>query len=60
VPALAGVDGVELVDGVQDTLAAIERALAADSPQRRRERSEAVRHHSWDARLEEIGAALPG
>jgi protein-tyrosine-phosphatase/glycosyltransferase involved in cell wall biosynthesis len=58
VPALANLDGVELVEGVEDTLAAIERALAGDSPQLRRERSEAVREHSWTARLQEIGVAL--
>jgi glycosyltransferase involved in cell wall biosynthesis len=58
-PALAGVDGVELVEGVGDTVAAIERALLQDSAERRRARSEAVRGHSWEARLAEIAAALP-
>jgi glycosyltransferase involved in cell wall biosynthesis len=58
-PALEGVDGVELVEGVEDTVAAIERALLQDSAERRRARSEAVRGHSWDARLTEIAAALP-
>ena len=60
VPALADLAGVELVDGVSDTLAAIERALDGDSPALRRERSEVVRDHSWTTRLDEIGAALPG
>jgi len=60
VPALAGLDGVELVEGLEDTIAAIERALAGDSPRARRERSEGVAHLSWQARLEEIGAALSG
>jgi glycosyltransferase involved in cell wall biosynthesis len=58
-PALRGVEEVELVDGVDETLAAIERGLKEDSPERRRERSEAVRHRSWEARLDEIAAALP-
>jgi glycosyltransferase involved in cell wall biosynthesis len=58
-PALEGVGGVELVEGAQATVAAIERALLEDSAERRRARSEAVRGHSWDARLTEIAAALP-
>ena len=59
VPALANHEGVTLVDGVDDTVAAIERAVRADSVQRRRARSQAVRKHSWEARLDEIAAALP-
>jgi glycosyltransferase involved in cell wall biosynthesis len=58
-PALAGVDGVVLVDGVEEAVAAIDRALREDSLERRRARSDAVRHHSWEARLDEIAAALP-
>jgi hypothetical protein len=57
-PALERVDGVELVEGVDEALAAIEGALRADSPGRRRARSDAVRQHSWEARLDEIAAAL--
>jgi glycosyltransferase involved in cell wall biosynthesis len=57
-PGLAGVDGVELVDGAEEALGAIERALQEDSPERRRERSDAVRRHSWEARIDEIAAAL--
>ena len=57
-PALAGVDGVDLVDGAQDAVAAVERALRDDSPERRRARSEAVSDRSWAARLAEIEAAL--
>ena len=60
VPAVAEVDGVELVEGAQEMLAAIERALGDDSPELRRERSEAARRHSWKTRLDEIGAALSG
>ncbi len=58
VPAVANLDGVALVEGVQEALAAIERALEADSPGLRRERSESAREHSWEARLQEISAAL--
>lgn len=57
-PALVGVDGVDLVAGVEPTRAAVERALREDSPERRRLRSEAVRDRSWGARLAEIEAAL--
>jgi glycosyltransferase involved in cell wall biosynthesis len=57
-PALAGVDGVDLVEGHEAAVAAVERALADDNPERRRARSEAVRDRSWAARLAEIGAAL--
>ncbi len=57
-PALAGVDGVELVEGEVATVAALQRALDQDSVERRRARSVAVSGHSWEARLQEIGAAL--
>lgn len=57
-PALEGVDGVELVDGAPATIAALERVIAEDSVDRRRARSEAACGHSWEARLQEIGVAL--
>jgi glycosyltransferase involved in cell wall biosynthesis len=57
-PALEGVDGVELVEGALATVAALERVLIEDSAARRRARSEAVSGNSWEARLQEIGAAL--
>ncbi len=57
-PALEGVDDVELVDGVDQALGEIERALREDSPDRRRARSDGVRQHSWEARIDEIAAAL--
>lgn len=57
-PALADVDGVDLVAGAQGIRDAVERALRDDSPERRRLRSEAVRDRSWTTRLAEIGAAL--
>jgi len=58
-PGLEGVAGVELVEGAEQALGAIDRALAEDSPARRRARSDAVRQHSWEARIDEIAAALP-
>jgi glycosyltransferase involved in cell wall biosynthesis len=57
-PALFGVDGVDLVEGTEATRAALQRALRDDSPERRRMRSDAVRDRSWSARLAEIEAAL--
>lgn len=58
-PSLEGVADVALVDGVDAAVQAIERALAEDTVDRRHARSAAVRGHSWDDRLAEIGAALP-
>lgn len=57
-PALEGVADVTLADGVGETVAALERLLADDSPTLRRSRSQAAQAHSWDARLAEIDAAL--
>jgi glycosyltransferase involved in cell wall biosynthesis len=55
---LEEIDGVTVAEGVEATVAALELALAGDSPDRRRACSESVRHHSWDSRLAEIGEAL--
>ena len=57
-PALEDVVGVSLVEGLDETLGAIEDALREDSAERRRARSESVREHSWESRLDEIAAAL--
>jgi glycosyltransferase involved in cell wall biosynthesis len=57
-PGLEGVAEVELVDGAAQALEVIDRALAEDSPARRQARSDAVRQHSWEARIDEIAAAL--
>jgi glycosyltransferase involved in cell wall biosynthesis len=57
-PALEGVEDVVLVEGVDQTVAALERALADDSPERRRARSEKAMSHSWETRQAEIAAAL--
>lgn len=58
-PALAGVEGVDRVHDASELVAAVERGLSLDTPQRRRERSAAAAAHSWEARIEEIEAALP-
>jgi glycosyltransferase involved in cell wall biosynthesis len=57
-PSLEGVADVVLVDGAEAAVQAIEVALSEDSVDRRRARSAAVRGHSWEARLAEIGEAL--
>jgi glycosyltransferase involved in cell wall biosynthesis len=59
-PALAGADavGLQVADGVDEWVSALDRALADDSRQLRTERSEAAAGHSWEARLEEIRGAL--
>jgi UDP-galactopyranose mutase len=49
---------IEIAAGAEEMLAAIERALAADGPQARRARREAVREHSWEARVEALSAIL--
>jgi glycosyltransferase involved in cell wall biosynthesis len=58
-PALAGVEAVTFAGDAAATVAALERELAGDSPDRRRRRSRAAAGHSWEARIEEIEAALP-
>jgi len=62
-PALADVSEVATAPDAQGIAALLERELAADTPERRAERSRAAAAHSWDRRLEEIAAAvraLPG
>jgi glycosyltransferase involved in cell wall biosynthesis len=57
-PALDGVEAIDVVHDADELVAAVERELAVDSPQRRRQRSEAAAAHSWETRIEEIEAAL--
>lgn len=54
----AGIPGIATAPDAAGIAALIEQALAGDSPQQRLARSRAAAAHSWDARLEEIGAAL--
>jgi glycosyltransferase involved in cell wall biosynthesis len=57
-PALAGVEEITVAEGPGAFTAAIERELAADTPERRAARSAAAAANSWDARLAEITGAL--
>jgi glycosyltransferase involved in cell wall biosynthesis len=57
-PALAGVEEVDVVTDAPGLIAAVEAELALDDPDRRRHRSEAARSHSWEARIAEIESAL--
>jgi glycosyltransferase involved in cell wall biosynthesis len=57
-PALAGVDAVETVADATQLVAVAEREIAADTPQRRRQRSDDAAAHSWEGRIEEIERAL--
>lgn len=58
-PALEGVEGIDVIGDAAGLVEAAERELAADSPERRADRSHAAASHSWEARIEEIEAALP-
>jgi glycosyltransferase involved in cell wall biosynthesis len=58
-PALDGVEGVAVLAEAAEFVAAAERELAHDSPERRATRSRSAAAHSWEARIAEIEAALP-
>ena len=57
-PALEGVEAIETVASAEELVAAGERELAVDSPERRLERSHGAAGNSWEARIEEIECAL--
>jgi glycosyltransferase involved in cell wall biosynthesis len=57
-PALAGLDGVASAPDAEGIAALLDEALAHDSPERRLARSRAAHAHSWERRIEEIGAAI--
>ncbi len=57
-PALAGVADVATAPDARGIAKLLDDALAADSPERRAERSRAAASHSWDRRLEEIAVAI--
>jgi glycosyltransferase involved in cell wall biosynthesis len=57
-PALAGVSEVATAPDARGIAGLLERELAADTPQRRAERSRAAAAHSWDRRLGEIASAV--
>jgi len=58
-PALDGVEDVILASDAEAMAAALDSELSADTPELRAERSRRAASHSWDARIEEIEAALP-
>jgi glycosyltransferase involved in cell wall biosynthesis len=57
-PALLGVEDVEVAASAEAAVAVIERELAADDDTARRARSQRSLGHSWEARIAEIEAAL--
>jgi glycosyltransferase involved in cell wall biosynthesis len=57
-PAIAGVPDVAVAADAEGLVRCLEEALAGDDPARRRQRSARARPHSWERRLEEIGAAM--
>ncbi len=58
-PALEGTEWVALADGVDETVARDRGARSlSDSPELRRQRSDAAQAHSWEGRLEEIAEAV--
>jgi glycosyltransferase involved in cell wall biosynthesis len=59
-PALEGVDAIDVIASAPRLVEVVEREMARDTPERRAERSQAAAAHSWEARIEEIEAALPG
>ena len=59
-PSLRGVEGVVMAADADSTVARLEDLLASDSPDARAQRSKLASGHSWDARVDEIAAALNG
>lgn len=57
-PALAGVEEIARAGDAEQMASLLERELAADSAERRRQRSRQAASHSWDRRLAEIATAV--
>ena len=57
-PALAGIEEVATAADATGIAALIEEALAEDTPERKAARARKAETHSWELRLEEIGAAI--
>jgi glycosyltransferase involved in cell wall biosynthesis len=57
-PSLTEVEELAMAPDATGIAELLTRALAADTPQRRAERSRAASAHSWEARIEQIAAAL--
>lgn len=53
-----GGDEMTIARTHEQFLAAVEQAIASDSPERAAARREAARHHSWDHRVEQVSAIL--
>jgi len=58
-PSLSGLSDIATAPGAAGIAELLGEALAADSPERRAERSRAAASHSWERRLDEIAAAMP-
>jgi glycosyltransferase involved in cell wall biosynthesis len=59
-PSLRDVEGIVTADDAGSTAARLEELLQSDGPAAREERSRIAAGHSWDARIDEIAAALDG
>jgi glycosyltransferase involved in cell wall biosynthesis len=59
-PALEGVEGVAVARDAAEMAELLGRELAADSDERRVERSRRAAGHSWESRIAEIEGALDG
>lgn len=57
-PSLEGVGNIVTAADADTMVARIEEQLEADGPDQRRQRSRLAGNHSWDARLEEMVAAI--
>jgi glycosyltransferase involved in cell wall biosynthesis len=57
-PALAGLGGVARAATGAEFATRLDEAMAADTPEARRARSDAVQSHSFEARIEQIGEVL--
>ncbi|HEX6206129.1 MAG TPA: glycosyltransferase [Solirubrobacterales bacterium] len=57
-PALDGVEAIEIVTSAEELVTAAAQELAAGSPAARKARSKDAASHSWEARLEEVERTL--
>jgi glycosyltransferase involved in cell wall biosynthesis len=57
-PSLAGIAAVACAPDAVGIARLLDEALAADTPERRAERSRAASAHSWEGRIEQIATAI--
>jgi glycosyltransferase involved in cell wall biosynthesis len=57
-PSLTGIDAVARAADAAGIAALLDESLAEDTPERRAKRSRAAGAHSWEARIEQIAAAI--